>query len=399
KVELGAPYDDLVPMVDVMLDRILQRDGFRPAVHESDHVDAEGLLTLGVLEQLILHDERHGIALQLDDHAQAFPVALIAQVRDAFDPLLLDQVRDLFDEGALVDLIWDLGDHQCIATRANLLLPYPGTHHHTPTPRFVGLSHAFVTEDDAARREIRRRQVLHQSGDVDGRIVDVGDGRIDRLTQIVRWNLRSHTDGDAVGAIEQKIGDGGGENAGFLQRAVEVLLEVDGILVDVAEHFLRDLCHPRFRIPHGRGRIAVDGAEVALAVHERIAHGELLRHPDHRIVDRRIPVRMIFAEYLADDAGALFVGGTGREPEIAHPIQHPAMYRLQPVAHVRQRAADDHRHRIVDVGRFHLLLNIDRDYPGSLLFHSGIKCWLKEAISTPGGKGAFVTGCADLEAA
>ncbi len=34
------------------------------------------------------------------------------------------------------------------------------------------------------------------------------------------------------------------------------------------------------------------------------------------------------------------------------------MYRLQPVAHVGQRARDDHAHRVVEEARAHLLLEL-----------------------------------------
>ena len=42
--------------------------------------------------------------------------------------------------------------------------------------------------------------------------------------------------------------------------------EVDGFLVDVGEQLVRDPGHAHFGVAHRRGRIAVDGAEVALAV-------------------------------------------------------------------------------------------------------------------------------------
>lgn len=52
---------------------------------------------------------------------------------------------------------------------------------------------------------------------------------------------------------------------------------------------------------NGRQRgIAVDGAEVAVAVDEHIAHGEVLRQTHERIIDRRVAVRMIAAQHVAD---------------------------------------------------------------------------------------------------
>ena len=44
---------------------------------------------------------------------------------------------------------------------------------------------------------------------------------------------------------------------------------------------------------------------------------------------------------------------------LAHGEEDAPVARLEPVAGVRQRAADDHRHRIVDVGPLHLLFDVD----------------------------------------
>ena len=49
---------------------------------------------------------------------------------------------------------------------------------------------------------------------------------------------------------------------------------------------------PRFGVAHGGGIIAVDIAEIALPVDQRIALGEILREPHQRVIDRLIAVRM-----------------------------------------------------------------------------------------------------------
>ena len=57
-----------------------------------------------------------------------------------------------------------------------------------------------------------------------------------------------------------------------------------------------------FGVAH-RGRvIAVDIAEIALPVDQRIALGEILREPHQRVVDRLVAVRMEIADHVADDA-------------------------------------------------------------------------------------------------
>ena len=52
------------------------------------------------------------------------------------------------------------------------------------------------------------------------------------------------------------------------------------------------------------GIIAVDIAEIALPIHQRIALRETLGETNERIVDRLIAMRMIFTDDIADDASA-----------------------------------------------------------------------------------------------
>ena len=62
-----------------------------------------------------------------------------------------------------------------------------------------------------------------------------------------------------------------------------------------------------FGVAVRRRRIAVDRPEVALAVDQDVAHVEVLREADERVVRRRVAVRVVVADDLADDLRALAV--------------------------------------------------------------------------------------------
>ena len=65
-------------------------------------------------------------------------------------------------------------------------------------------------------------------------------------------------------------------------------------------------------------------------------------------------------EHVADDTGRLTRGFVRVEVELgAHIVEDASVHGLQTVPHVGQRTRDDHRHRVVDVGRLHLLFDID----------------------------------------
>src|SRR5262249_29531362 len=100
-----------------------------------------------------------------------------------------------------------------------------------------------------------------------------------------------------------------------------------------------------------------DRAEVAVAIHERVAERDLLHHPHQRLVHRRVTVRVVFTEHLADHAGGLLVGAVEREPQLRHRVEHAPMNRFEAIADVRQRAPDDHGHGVVEVRLPHLLFD------------------------------------------
>ena len=78
-----------------------------------------------------------------------------------------------------------------------------------------------------------------------------------------------------------------------------------------------------------------------------------------RVVNRRVAVRMILAQHVADDLGALLGGPVEVQAHLAHRVQNAAMDRLQAVADIGQRAADDHAHRVVEIRPPHLVFDVD----------------------------------------
>src|SRR5258708_2212101 len=118
---------------------------------------------------------------------------------------------------------------------------------------------------------------------------------------------------------------------------------------------------PALGIASRGGRIAVHAAEIPLPVDERQAHGELLRQAYEGVVDRQIPVRVIFAHHLAHNAGAFHVLLVPVDAEPAHAVEDAPMHGLQPVAHVGQRARYDHAHGVIEIGSLQLALDGDGD--------------------------------------
>ena len=86
--------------------------------------------------------------------------------------------------------------------------------------------------------------------------------------------------------------------------------EVDRVLVDPVEE-LGHRRQARLGVAHRGGVIAVDIAEIALAVDQRIALREILCEADQGIVDRLVAVGVELAHHVADHTGALLEARVG----------------------------------------------------------------------------------------
>ena len=199
------------------------------------------------------------------------------------------------------------------------------------------------------------------------------------FAQVVRRNVGRHADRDARGAVEHQVRQPGGQHEWLLPGRGIIVAEVDGVLLEVDQQFGRDPGEPRLGVPVGGRRVPVDRPEVALAVDERVAQREVLRHAHQAVVDGHVAVRVVVLEHLADDRGALLIAGAGGHPLLLHRVQDPAVNRLQAVANIRQRAADDDAHRVVHVARAHLVLELQRqDGTDVQWFH--LDLWAQEFV-------------------
>ena len=234
-------------------------------------------------------------------------------------------------------------------------------HLHDAAPGGVGLTDALEAVDEAGGGEVRPGQRAHQARQLHLRVVDHQAQRVAHLGQVVGRDVGGHADRDAGGAVDEQVGHLGGQHRRLELLAVVVGHPVDGLLADVVlDHLLGELGQAHLGVAHRRRVVAVDRAEVALAVDQAVAHGEVLRHAHERVVDRLVAVRVVAAHDVAHDARRLLVRLRGGIARLPHAVEHAPVHGLEPVAHVGQRAAHDHAHRVVEVRPLHLLFDVDR---------------------------------------
>ncbi len=184
-------------MFDERLEHLLQIQHARLSVDQRDAVDPIHPLQLRLAIEVVEDDLTGLTAPQLDDHAQAILVGLVAQLGDAFDLLLFHQFGDALDQPRFVQLIGDLGDDDRVFI--GLFVGFDlgtRTHEDAAAAGLVRFDDTGATVDDARRREIRPLDVFHQAVDRDLGIIDQREAAIDHFAQVVRRNVRGHTHRD-----------------------------------------------------------------------------------------------------------------------------------------------------------------------------------------------------------
>ena len=360
QVEPGTAGHDVLLVVDVVAQHGLQRHYARVAVHQRQHVHAEGLLQLGVLVEEVEHNASVDVALQLDHNPHAGAVGLVADVGDALELLLLHELGNLLDQPRLVDLIGDFLHDDAGAVGTHVLHLAQRPHDDPALPGAVGPGDAVAAHHLRAGREVRPGDVVHQLLGRNLGVVDHRDRAGDHLPQIMRRDVCGHADGDATGTVHQEVREPAGQHARLGRRLVEVGHEVDGLLFDVPQHLHRDLRQPGLGVPHRGGAVAIHRAKVAVALHQHRAGGEVLRQAHHRVVDRGIAVGVVFTEHVADDTHRFAEGLVRRNAQLVHRVEDAPVHRLQAVAHVGQRPVDNRRHGVGDEALLHLLFQVDR---------------------------------------
>ena len=364
EVEARAALDNVLLEADILIEDLAQRQYARlqfaaRARNERDVDHRNGVFQLRIGEKLVEDDLRVRIAADIDHDLHALAGGMVLDVGDAFHALVLDQICHCLDQTGLVDHVRDLGnDDLALAVRQIYDLGLCADLDLTAAGR-IGGADAAAAHDDAAGREVRALDELADLVQLSLGVVDDIAGAVDDLGKIMRRNVGRHADRDAGRAVDEQVGEAGREHDRLLTLLVKVRLEIDCVLLDVRQHKVRQTGHAGLGVTVCCRRVAVHGTEVAVTVDQRIVQRERLRHTHHRVVNRCVTVRMVAAEHITDGRCRLAVGLIRGQAVLVHGVQDAAVYRLEAVAHIRQRAADNNTHCIVDIAFLHLAFEID----------------------------------------
>ena len=336
------------------LDHLAQVHELGLAVLDHHHVDAEGALHLGELEQIVEDHLAKCSRLEFDHDAHVL-ARLVADVVDSLKLLVAHQRIDVLNEHLLVDLVGNIVNDDRLPAAGELLKMRMGADDHPAAAGAIALVHALHAVDDAAGRKIGSGHPLDQLVDACLGMRKQMPARLDHFGKVVRRNAGGHAYGNACRTVQQQIGQPGRQHHGLLFGIVKVGLEVDRLFVKPLEHHVGNLRQTALRVTHCRRAVSVDGAEIALPEHQRIAHGEVLRQSHERLVYGLVAVRVVLADHVTHDAGALLGGIVERVVQLVHRKQDSAVNRLEAVPHIGQRTIHNHAHGVIAERIAHLL--------------------------------------------
>ena len=242
-------------------------------------------------------------------------------------------------------------------------------HDDAAAARLLVVLDAGAAVDEAARREVRALDELAQ-------LADRRASGLSISAMIAAMTSRRLCGGMFVAMptampdepLTSRFGNAAGRTFGSCRRSSKLGAKSTVFLSMSASSSIAIAREPRFGVPIRRRGVAVDRAEVPLAVDQRIAQREVLHHAHERVVDRRVAVRVVLAEHVADDRRALLVRAARHQAELVHRVQHAPVHRLESVAHVGQRARHDDAHRVVDERLFDLVVDEAREDPFALIW-------------------------------
>ena len=214
--ELRSPADDQHTVADELFENFLEGEHPRLAVDQGQEDDRESVLQRRELVELVEHDVGVGVALEVEHQThRVFQIALVANARDARNLAVGHGRGDALFDAVAGLLIGYLADDDTEAFFLALFDPCAGANHDRATAGVIAATDAAAAADDAAGGEIGAGTDFHQFVDGDVRVVDHADDGIANFGQIVRRNRRGHAHGDAVGAVDQEVGELRRQNAGL----------------------------------------------------------------------------------------------------------------------------------------------------------------------------------------
>ena len=166
-------------------------------------------------------------------------------------------------------------------------------------------------------------------------------------------NICRHTYSDTCGSVYQKIRVSGRKYHRFLFCLIKVWLKINGVLVDICQHFHGNLTQTCFCVTHGSCAVTVHRTKVSVTIHQWITCGPVLCHVYQGTIDGTVSMWMIFTHCITDNTRTFTMRFIRSVVQFDHGVENSALYRFQSVSDIRKRSGCDYAHGIINVGFLH----------------------------------------------
>ena len=348
--EFRPSGNNFLPMDDKVFQNRLEIQDLRiDPIHQSQHVYIEVLLQIRHRIQLVEDFLRISVFLKLDNYPYSVLAGFIPKILDSNNLPLSYQVRDLSDQIGLIGSIGYFRNDNLEHSRFRLhdfgLCPC----RNFSLSGIISFLNIRSVIDDSPGRKVRTldefKQIINRGL---GIFNEVRDG-IYQFIEIVWRNVRRHSHRDTHGSIEEQLRKFRRQHDRLGMHTIEVRYEINRILFDIHQHLFSDGSQLSFSVSISGRAVSVHGTEVSLSPDQRITQSEVLRHADHRVINGRVTVRMIFTEHLSDYRSRLSELGRSPKSGFPHGIQNSPVHRLETVPHVRKGPGNDDAHRIIQI--------------------------------------------------
>ena len=276
-------------VLNEITDELLEIQEHWTAFHERNTVHSKAGLQRSELIQLVQHHLCVCVTLHFHNDAD-ITFRMVADICDSFDLLIVDQFRNILYQISLNNTVRQFGNHDALTSVVIGLDIGIRTNNNTSATGFISIFNALITVNRTASREIRSFHMFHQIlyGNFRNEsimhaclnIIDIRATTINNLRKVVCRHICCHTNGNTACTIYQQVRETARQNNRLFERVVEVILHINGILVDIAEHFLGQFAQTSLSITHSSCAIAIDRTEVTLTINQAITHCPRLSHTD-----------------------------------------------------------------------------------------------------------------------
>ena len=144
----------------------------------------------------------------------------------------------------------------------------------------------------------------------------------------MRWDVGGHTNGNTDRTVYQQVWEPGRQDGRLLGSTVVVVLEINGVLVDIANHFHSKRCHLALGVTRRSSWVVSRGSEVTLTRNQRVTQVPILNQTHQSVVNCAVTVRVELAHHITDNAGTLGELLVWAVATVIHRVKHAAVHRL-----------------------------------------------------------------------